>query len=94
MDVGRWVALYVATVAGEDADALDLHAPMSVHDLDSVDAVEMVMEFEKAFACEADPEQVLRGDRTLAELIEVLRDRLAVCGPSLSGDPANPPSRP
>ncbi|MFY9290615.1 MAG: hypothetical protein WAP03_07970 [Methylorubrum rhodinum] len=91
MDVGRWVALYVATVAGEDADALDLHAPMSVHELDSVD---MAMEFEKAFACEADPEQFLRGDRTLAESIETLRDRLAVCGPSLSGHPANPLSRP
>lgn len=85
MDVGRWAALYVATVAGEKADALDLHAPMSVHDFDSVDAVEMAMAFEKAFACEADPEQFLRGDHTLAELIEGLRDRLERRRPSLVG---------
>jgi len=77
MDVGRWAILYVATVAGEDSDTLDLEAPMSVHDFDSVDAVEMAMEFEQAFGCEADPEQFLRGDHTLADLIERLRERLA-----------------
>lgn len=70
--IGRWVVLYIAIISGEDADTLDLSAPLSYFDVDSLDAVEMAFEFEKKFAREVDPEIFMDSDRTIVQLIEAL----------------------
>jgi acyl carrier protein len=72
LDVRRWILVYVATIVGEDSDSLDIHAPLSRYDFDSLDAVEMAVAFEKTFGRETHPELFLRSDQTIAGLTAVL----------------------
>ena len=44
--------VYIGVLTGEDSDSIELDAPFSRFDLDSVDVVEMASQFEKAFDCE------------------------------------------
>ncbi|KQT56083.1 hypothetical protein ASG52_24495 [Methylobacterium sp. Leaf456] len=74
MDLRRWAIVYVATVSGEDSDEIDCDAPMQVYDFDSVDAVEMALEFEKTFETRADPEWFMKGEQSLSVLISTLEE--------------------
>ena len=67
--IERWLVVYIAVITGEDSDSVDVGAPLSRFDLDSVDAVEMAQEFEKAFARRIGPEFFLQGDQSLRQLV-------------------------
>ncbi len=67
--VRRWVVVYIGVLVGEESDTIDMDAPFSRFDLDSVDAVEMAAEFEKAFGCEVGPEFFLQGTPSLREMV-------------------------
>lgn len=73
-EIERWMVLYVAIVVGVDADDLDPGSPLASHDLDSVDAVNMALEFEDAFSLEIGPETFLDGDATLAAIAARVAD--------------------
>lgn len=55
----RWMMAYLATICGEVADRMDPGQPLAAYDLDSVDAVEMALEMEKAFGIVLHPETFL-----------------------------------
>ncbi|PWC88145.1 hypothetical protein TSH100_08730 [Azospirillum sp. TSH100] len=64
----RWMMAYLATICGEAADRLDPGQPLAVYDLDSVDAVEMALEMEKAFGIVLHPETFLDTTITVAAI--------------------------
>ena len=70
--VRRWVVVYIGVLVGEDSDSIDMDAPFSRFDLDSVDAVEMAAEFEKAFGCDVGPEFFLQSKPSLREMVPQL----------------------
>lgn len=72
MDLRRWVIVYVAAVSGEKSDDIDPDEPMSIYDFDSIDAVEMAMEFERKFDRPTEPELFLRSDQSLNQLVAAL----------------------
>ncbi len=55
MDIDRWVVVYISSVVGISSEEIDLHEMMSIYDFDSIDAVEMALEFERTFSREVDP---------------------------------------
>lgn len=67
--VGRWIVVYLAVLIGEDSASIDWDAPFSSFDLDSVDAVEMAAQFEKAFGCEIGPEFFLQSTPTVRDMV-------------------------
>lgn len=73
MDIERWLLLHLATLAGEPVESIDPRASLAVHDLDSFDAIHMALEIREIFGCEVDPELFMVRDRTVAELVEMLR---------------------
>jgi acyl carrier protein len=82
--VDRWLVMYLAVLTGEKSEAIDRAASLSAFDIDSVDAVEMAAEFEKAFDCEVDPEFFLRGRESIAEMVPFLAE---VAGADQQGRP-------
>ncbi|WP_428028797.1 acyl carrier protein [Ancylobacter sp.] len=70
--IGRWIIVYLAVISGEDSDAIALDANLSAFDIDSVDAVEMAMQFEKAFNCQIGAEFFLRDEATIQQLADEL----------------------
>lgn len=70
--VRRWVVVYIGVLVGEESDSIDMDSPFSRFDLDSVDAVEMAAEFEKAFGCEVRPEFFLQSAPSLREMVPQL----------------------
>ncbi|WP_371345132.1 acyl carrier protein [Ancylobacter sp. IITR112] len=68
----RWIIVYLAVISGEDSDTIDADAPLSSFDLDSVDAVEMALQFETTFDQRIGAEFFLIGEPTLRELAEVI----------------------
>ena len=64
----RWIVVYLAVLVGQDSDAIDIDIPFRHFDLDSVDAVEMASEFEKAFGYAIGPEFFLNGDTTVRDM--------------------------
>lgn len=77
MDVERWLRLYLAVLSGDPVESVDLNAPLSVHDLDSFDAIQMTLELEKKFGCHVEPELFLETDKSVAEIAETLRSIVA-----------------
>lgn len=75
--VRRWIVVYLAVLVGKDSDAIEIDVPFSHFDLDSVDAVEMAAEFEKAFSFEIGPEFFLRGEPTVSEMAAALVEQRA-----------------
>lgn len=67
--IRRWVLVYLGVLVGEDSGSIDIDVPFSRFDLDSVDAVEMAAEFERAFGCEVGPEFFLQSAPTLRAMI-------------------------
>ena len=76
--IRRWIVVYLAVVVGNDSDGIEIDVPFSQFDLDSVDAVEMAAEFEKAFGLEIGPEFFLRGEPTIRDMVEALVEQRAV----------------
>jgi acyl carrier protein len=72
--IERWIVVYFAVLTGRSSEAIDLDQPLADFDLDSVDAVELTSEFEKAFGHELDPEFFLRGGRSLREVVAGLAE--------------------
>ena len=70
--IRRWLVVYIGVLVGEASESIDMDAPFSRFDLDSVDAVEMAAEFEKAFECEVGPEFFLQGTTSLREMVPQL----------------------
>ncbi|HMN88179.1 MAG TPA: acyl carrier protein [Bauldia sp.] len=75
--IGRWVVIYLAVLSGRNSDSIDLDARFAEFDIDSVDAVEMATEFEKAFGVGIGPEFFLRGDQSVRDMVEELAERVA-----------------
>ena len=67
--IRRWVVVYIGVLVGEESDSIDMDAPFSRFDLDSVDAVEMAAEFEKAFGCEVGPEFFLQSTPSIRDMV-------------------------
>jgi acyl carrier protein len=67
--IRRWVVVYLGVLVGEDSRSIDIDVPFSRFDLDSVDAVEMAAEFEKAFRCEVGPEFFLQSAPTIRAMV-------------------------
>lgn len=72
--VNRWITVYVATLLGLDSGTIDPAAPLANYDLDSVDAVEMAMQFECAFGRAIHPESFMDGGKSIGALAEQLAD--------------------
>ena len=68
--IQRWIVVYLAVISGEDSATIDVDASLSTYDMDSVDAVEMAMQFEKTFGREIGAEFFLRSKPSLKELAE------------------------
>ena len=75
--IARWVVIYLAVLSGRSSDSIDLDTRFAEFDIDSVDAVEMATEFEKAFGVGIGPEFFLRGDRSVRDMVEDLAERVA-----------------
>jgi acyl carrier protein len=75
-DIERWLLLYLAVLGGEPVEALDPHAPLSLHDLDSFDAVQMSVELTRAYGVSVEPEFFLDGARSIAEAAAAIRPYL------------------
>ena len=73
MDIERWLLLHLAVLAGEPVEQIDPQAPLAVHDLDSFDAIHLALEIREVFGCEVDPELFMVRDRTVAEVVALLR---------------------
>ena len=70
--IDRWLAIYLAVLVGKPSELIDRDIPLSRFDIDSVDAVRMALEFERAFRCEVGPELFLGGGKSLREMVAVL----------------------
>jgi acyl carrier protein len=70
--IQRWVQVYLAVLIGHDSDSVDVDIPFSRFDLDSVDAVEMAAEFEKAFGYDIGPEFFLQSTPSVRQMVEQL----------------------
>lgn len=66
--IQRWIVVYLAVISGEDSASIDIDASLAAYDIDSVDAVEMALQFEKAFGREIGAEFFLRSEPSLREL--------------------------
>ena len=73
--IGRWIVIYLAVLAGRRSDSIDIDRPLADFDLDSVNAVELALEFERAFGLELDPEFFLYGNQSLREMVAKLAER-------------------
>jgi len=73
--IGRWVQIYLAVLSGVGSESIDVETRFDDFEIDSVDAVEMAAEFEKAFGVDVGPEYFLRGERTVREMVEDLASR-------------------
>jgi acyl carrier protein len=70
--IDRWLAIYLAVLVGKPSGAIDRDMPLSRFDIDSVDAVQMALEFERAFNCQVGPELFLGGGQSIREMVPVL----------------------
>lgn len=77
MDVGRWLLLHLAVLAGDPVETIDPDAALATHDLDSFDAIHMTFEIAKVFGIDVDPEIFLSREITVAELTRFLRSTLS-----------------
>lgn len=73
----HWMMAYLATICGLPADAMDPAQPLAAYDLDSVDAVEMALELEKAFGLVLDPETFLESRNSVSAIADALAGREA-----------------
>ncbi|WP_421725958.1 acyl carrier protein [Bauldia sp.] len=76
--IRRWLIVYLAILVGEPSESIEANVPFSRFDIDSVDAVQMAAEFEKAFAVEIGPEFFLRGELTLDEMVALIAETAVV----------------
>lgn len=84
----RWMQLHLATITGRPSEDIDIEAPLHVYDLDSVDAVVMALELQKAFGITVHPEIFLAGEQTIAAIARDfprLTRRLQASGPLAAG---------
>ena len=56
------------------SDSIDIDRPLADFELDSVDAVELASEFERAFGHELDPEFFLDGSQSLRKVVAKLAE--------------------
>ncbi|MCQ4162084.1 phosphopantetheine-binding protein [Roseomonas sp. GC11] len=75
--IRHWMLLHLAVLAGEPVESLSAEEPLARHDLDSVDAVQMALELEKALGLELEPELLMDGRQNVAALAAMLAGRLA-----------------
>ena len=68
----RWIVVYLAVISGEDSDTIDPDMPLSHFDLDSVDAVEMALQFETTFDRQIGAEFFLAANATVRGLDELI----------------------
>ena len=68
----RWIQLHLAVLTGEPSESIDIDGALGVFDLDSLDAVTMALEMEKAFGIEVEPETFLESDQTIAGVVAAL----------------------
>ncbi|WP_018389704.1 acyl carrier protein [Ancylobacter sp. FA202] len=64
----RWIVIYLAVISGEDSETIDLDSHLSHFDIDSVDAVEMALQFETTFNRPIGAEFFLVSELTIREL--------------------------
>lgn len=67
-----WAVPYIATLVGRPAEDISPSDELSVFDLDSVDAVEMALNFEEHFGFAINPETFLDGRTTLDAISRAL----------------------
>lgn len=80
MDIERWMLLHLAVLRGEPVESLDPDAPLSDHDLDSFDAVQLSVELTGVYGVQVDPEFFLDGSRSVAALAAAIRPYLGKDG--------------
>ncbi|WP_421697954.1 acyl carrier protein [Ancylobacter sp.] len=68
----RWIVVYLAVISGEDSDTIDPDMPLSHFDLDSVDAVEMALQFETTFDRQIGAEFFLAANATVRGLADLI----------------------
>lgn len=68
----RWMQLHLAVLTGQPSETISVDEPFRTFDLDSLDAVTMALEMEKALGVDISPEMFLNGDATIA----VITDRM------------------
>ena len=64
----QWIKQYLANLIDEPIDSIDLNAPLSFFDLDSIDAIVMGMKLEQESGIAIHPETFIDGDATIEEL--------------------------
>jgi acyl carrier protein len=64
-----WMKAYLATVVGERSENIDTQDPLSAYDLDSIDAVTMALEMEKALGNPVHPEMFLDNNASIDDVI-------------------------
>ncbi|WP_049976451.1 acyl carrier protein [Azospirillum sp. B506] len=77
---------YLATICGEAAERMDPGQPLAVYDLDSVDAVEMALEMEKAFRIVLDPEIFLDTATSIAAIATAIATASTATHASINGN--------
>ncbi len=68
----RWIIVYLAVISGEDSDMIDPDTALSHFDIDSVDAVEMALQFETTFDHPVGAEFFLSTQSTIRELASLI----------------------
>ena len=68
----QWMTAYIATVTGISSDIIRPAEPMRTYDLDSLDAVEMALDFERMYGLAVHPEFFMDGAASIESLVESL----------------------
>lgn len=66
----RWMQLHLAVLTGQPSETLSVDEPFGTFDLDSLDAVTMALEMEKALGVEVAPETFLDSEATIATITD------------------------
>ena len=73
----RWMKVYLATVIGEPSETVNTSEPLSIFDLDSIDAITMAVELEQKFKIEASPEHFLDGTSSINAIANKIASSVA-----------------
>lgn len=66
----RWMQLHLAVLTGQPSETISVDEPFGTFDLDSLDAVTMALEMEKALGGDISPETFLDSEATIATIVD------------------------
>ncbi len=72
----RWIKEYIAGLIGEPVESIDSHVKFLEFDMDSIDAVTMALEMEKALKLDVPPEIFLDGLTTIEETLHHFKTQI------------------